>query len=163
MLRAVGFGDLQGGRVLERCLALDVMDFSLLRELAEASGEFLDDALLPGAKLAEIDFGVGEFDSPILRVAGFVDELSDVEERLRRDAAAVKADASGIEFRVDEGDGHAEIGGEKGSGVASGAGAQDCDVQRIGCHFKELKLKPQRALRFTKENFYHRGHRGFTG
>ncbi len=41
----------------------------------------------------------GEVDAPIFGVAGFVDQLGDVEQGFRRDASAVEADAAGIELR----------------------------------------------------------------
>ena len=52
-------------------------------------------------------------------------QLRDVQQRLRRNAAAIDADAAGIHFAVDERDLQAEVGGEKRSGVAAGAAADD--------------------------------------
>ncbi len=71
-----------------------------------------------------VEFSKGtEFDSPVFRLLRFFDQLRDVEQRFRWDAAAVEADAAGVYFRVDEGDGHAEIGGEECSGVSTGTAA----------------------------------------
>jgi hypothetical protein len=61
-------------------------------------------------------------------VAGFVDQLGDVEKCLRRDTAAVKADAPRIQFRVDQRDFESDIGGEECSGIAAWASADYRDV-----------------------------------
>jgi hypothetical protein len=61
-------------------------------------------------------------------VARLVEHLGDVEQRLRRDAAAIDADPARVLLLVDEGDLHAEIGGQEGGGIAAGAGADDRDV-----------------------------------
>ena len=47
------------------------------------------------------------------------EQLGHVQQGLRRDAPAVGADASGIDFLVDEDDLHPEIRGEEGGGVAA--------------------------------------------
>ena len=104
------------------------MHLPLLRENAEATGELLDDALFERTQASEIDLGRNEIDSPIFRVLCFLDQFCDVQECLRGNAAAVEADTAGIQFRVDEGDGHAEIGGEECSGISTGAATDDCNV-----------------------------------
>ncbi len=46
---------------------------------AEAAGELLDHAFFPRAQAGDVDLRVGEVDAPIFGVAGFVDQLGDVE------------------------------------------------------------------------------------
>ena len=75
-------------------------------------------------------FGVAELDAPLLRVLRFLEQLGDVQQRLRRNAAAIQAHAAGILLVVDEGDLHAEVGGIEGGRVATGACADDCNVVR---------------------------------
>ena len=99
--------------------------------MAEAAGELLDDALFPRTQARQIDFRRGEFDAPILGLMRFFEQLGHVQQRLRRNAAAVEADAAGVHFRIDQRDRHAEIGGEKCGGVAAGTAADDCNIQRL--------------------------------
>ncbi|HXI30382.1 MAG TPA: FAD-dependent oxidoreductase, partial [Vicinamibacterales bacterium] len=72
------------------------------------------------AELRQIDLRLVELDAPGFRVTRFVDQLRDVQQRLRRNAAAVDTDAAGIDLRVDQRGGQSEIGGEKRGGVAPG-------------------------------------------
>ena len=95
---AVGFRDPQRGGVLKRRAALHVLHLALLRENAEAAGELLDDAFFPRAQARQIDFRRGELDAPVLGLMRFFDQLGDVQQRLRRNAAAVEADAAGIQL-----------------------------------------------------------------
>jgi hypothetical protein len=64
-------------------------------------------------------------------MARLLEHLGDVEQRFRRDAAAVDADATGILLLVDEGDLHAEIGGQERGGITAGTGADDRDVDGV--------------------------------
>ena len=66
-----------------------------------------------------------------------------MQQRLRRDAAAVEADAAGVLLLVDERDLHAEVGGLEGGGVAAGAGAEDDDwaMAGIGVGSGDLSLQ----------------------
>ena len=61
----------------------------------------------------------------------FGDELGDVQQRLRWNAAAVHADAAGIGFGIDERDAEAEIGGQKRGGVPAGPAAHDDALRRL--------------------------------
>ena len=67
-------------------------------------GEPLDDVVLELAQLVEIDLRLAELDAPRFRVPRFVDQLGDVQQRLRRNAAAIDADAARVHFRIDERD-----------------------------------------------------------
>jgi hypothetical protein len=88
-----------------------------------AARQLFDDAVLVVAEFVDVDLGVAELDAPLFRVLRFLEELRDVQQRLRRDAAAIQAHAAGILLVVDEGDLHAKVGGIEGSCVAAGAGA----------------------------------------
>ncbi len=72
--------------------------FALLRELAEAAGQLLDDAVFPGAQAGKIDLRIAVVDAPVLGVARFVDQLGDMKQCLGGDAAAIQADAAGIQL-----------------------------------------------------------------
>ena len=128
LLAAVGLLHLDRLRVDDRRPALDVVDLAELRHLAGAAGQLLDDAVLVVAELVDVDLGLAELDAPLLGVLRFVEDLGDVQQRLRRNAAAVQAHAAGVLLVVDERDLHAEVGGVEGGRVAAGAGANDCDV-----------------------------------
>ena len=104
------------------------MNLALLREHAQAAGQFLDHALFPRAQASEIDLGIGELDAPILGLMGFLDQLGHVQQGFGRNAAAVEADAAGIRFRIDQRDLHAQIGGEKCRGVTTRPAAHHCNV-----------------------------------
>ena len=121
------------------------MNFALLRENAEAAGQLLDDTFFPRAQACQIDFRRGEFDAPVLGLMRFFQQLGHVQQRLRRNAAAVEADAAGIHLRVDQRDGHAEIGSEKCGGVSTGTAADDCNVQ-IGS-FRHESFEPSKGTK----------------
>jgi len=79
--------------------------------LSEAAGQALDDAFFPGAQAREIDLGLGELDAPVFGLLRFLDQLGYVQKGLGRDAAAIEADAAGIDFGIDERDFESEISG----------------------------------------------------
>ena len=128
---AVGLRDAQRRRVLERGAALHVVHLALLRENAESAGELLDDIFFPRTQARQIDLRRGELDAPIFGLMRFLQQLGHVEQRLRRNAAAVKADSAGVQFGVDQRDVHAEIGGKKCSGISTRTAAHHCNVQRL--------------------------------
>jgi hypothetical protein len=90
---------------------LDELYFAHPPDLADATRQLVDDSLLEGAQLIEIDFRIAERHAPRAGVPRFVDHLGHVQQRLRRYAAAIQADAARILLHVDERDLHAEIGG----------------------------------------------------
>ena len=97
-------------------------------DLPGAAGQLLDDAVLEVAELVDVDLGLAELDAPVPRVLRFVEDLGDVQQRLRRNAAAIEAHAAGIFLVVDQGDLQAEVGGIEGGSVAPGARPNHCDV-----------------------------------
>ena len=73
--------------------------------------------------------GCGEFDTPVLGLLGFFEKFGYVQERLRRDAAAIQADAAGVHFRIDQRNFHAQVGGEECGGVSAGTTADYCHTE----------------------------------
>ena len=76
-------------------------------------------------------FGAANSIPQSLRLMRFLQQLGHVEQGLRRDAAAVEADAARVQLGIDEGDGHAEIGGEECSGVSTGTAADYCNIEGL--------------------------------
>ena len=64
------------------------------------------------------------------------------EQGLTRDAADVEAGAAEGGAFVDEGDLEAELGGAEGAHVAAGAGADDDEIESLGC--RHFNAKSQR-------------------
>ena len=85
-------------------------------------GQLVDDPVLEGAQLVDVDLRLAELDAPVAGVLRLVEHLGDVQQRLRGNAAAIQAHAAGILLRIDQRDLHAEIGGVERRGVAARAG-----------------------------------------
>ena len=109
-------------------------DLPQLGDLADATRQPVHDSLLEGSQLVDIHRRLVESDSPRRRVPGLVNDLGDVEQRLRRDASAVEADAPGVLFLVDERDLHAEVSGIERCRIAARPGAENRNVCRFACH-----------------------------
>ena len=97
---AVGFRDSQRGGVFEGGPALNVVHFALFREHAEAAGQFLDDAFFQGAQ-ARADRSSARRNSmpQFFACCGFFNQLGDVKQGFRGNAAAVETDAAGVRLR----------------------------------------------------------------
>src|SRR5437868_3455269 len=115
-------------RVDDRREPAQIGDLPRLHQLPGAPGQPLDDAVLETAQLVEVDLRLAEVDAPALRVLRFVDELGDVQQRFRRNASAIDADAAWIGFGVDERDAEPEIRGEECASVSAGTCADDCEL-----------------------------------
>ena len=111
--------------------SLDVGNLALLREHSHAAGQLFDDLRLEGADAIDVDRRRAERHAPGLRVPRLVDHLGDMEERLRRDAAAVETDAAGIDGRIHERDLHAAIGRVERRRVSAGTGTDDDDLSSL--------------------------------
>ena len=81
--------------------------------------------------LAMSTSGSGNVTPQALACRGLVDDFRDVQQRLRRNAAAIEADAAGVLLLVDERDLHAEIGGVECRGIAARPGAEDRNLRRF--------------------------------
>src|SRR6185437_6485161 len=116
----------------------NVLDFALPGELSQSARQIGDDLLLESAQPGNINLRLAEFDAPLFRVPGFIDKFGNVQERLRRNAPTVKADASRVLFHVNEGDLHAKVGCEECCGITSGAAAYYRDIHiRFISHLSE--------------------------
>ena len=104
------------------------MNFALLREHAQAAGQFLDDTFLERAQAGEIDLRRGKLDPPILCLMRFFQQFRHMQQGLRWDASAIEAHSAGIQLWIDERDGHAEVGSKKCGGVSTGTAANDCNI-----------------------------------
>jgi hypothetical protein len=112
----------------ERAGAGDDRDLALLAHAGEAAVHLRDDLVLVRAQLVEFDFRRAEGDADVGGVRGFVDDARGVQQRLRRNAADVEADAAERAVAFDEHDVLAEVGGAERGRVAAGAGAEHDDV-----------------------------------
>ncbi len=112
----------------ELAAPFDDGDLALLGHAAEAAGQLGDHAVLELAQPLEIDLGLAEREAHVGSFLGVGDHLGGVEQRLRRDAADVEADAAQARVALDQHHLLAEVGGAEGGGVAAGARAQHQDV-----------------------------------
>ena len=109
----------------ERRAALDVADLAHLRDLADAARHLVDDLILERAQLVEIDLRRAVGDAPVRRVMRLAHHFGDMQQRLRRNAAAIEAHAAGIRFEIDERDLHPEIRRIERGGIPPGTGTDD--------------------------------------
>ena len=113
-------------------------DLVLLEEVDDAVVVLLHDRLLARHHLRHVDRQVREADAVVGEVmAGLLEVLRRLQQRLRRNAADVGAGAAGRRTAlvvlplVDAGGGKAELRGADGGDVAAGAGADDDDVEAV--------------------------------
>ena len=116
-------------RVDDLGVALEVLHLSVLRQLPGAARQPRDDVVLEVAQLARSIFGSPNSMPQAAACARLAEDLRDVQQRFRRDAAAIHADAAGIRFGIDERDAESEIRGEKRGGVAARAAADDDELR----------------------------------
>ena len=134
----VSLADPQRGRILKRRPALNVFHVALLREQSQASGKLLDHAFFPTAQPRQINLRRRKFNSPILGLLRFLNQLGDMQQCLRGNAATIETHAAGINFGVDQRDLHAKISGKKGSSVAARSSADYSDAQLSGSFIGRL-------------------------
>jgi hypothetical protein len=147
---AVGTGHLHRLRASQRRPPLHELHLAQLADASHPGGELVDDTLLECAKLVDVDLRLTEGDAPLVRVLRLVDHFGHVQQRLRRDAPAIEADAAGILFFVDKRDLHAEVGGIEGGRIAAGPCAEDHQLNRL-CHERPVCIAVRRyeSLRLT--------------
>ena len=144
LVAAAGLPDSEGVRIGQLGDALDVLNLAVLHELARAAREPCDDGVLEVAQLGKIDARLAELDAPRLCVAGFIDELGHVQQRLRRYAPPIDAHATGVHFGIDERGREPEIGGQKRGSVTAGPAAHDDNLSRdhgITCNHEDTKTR----------------------
>src|SRR4051812_32734447 len=98
--------DFERTRVAKPGRPLNVGDLSLLRQLPETAGELVDDLRLERAELVDVDFRRAEGNAPRFGMARFAQDVGDMQQRLRWNAAAIETHAAGIDRRVDQRDLH---------------------------------------------------------
>ncbi len=113
--------ELQRLRIDEDAAGIDDAHIAPLGQLGEAAGERVEHLLFAGPHLVDRDFGLGEFDAPFGHFAGFADHFGDVQQGLRRDAAAQQAGAAEPRVGLDDGRFQAEVGGEERGRIAARA------------------------------------------
>ena len=84
--------------------------------------------VLVAAQLVERDLRLAEVDAEIRRMRGFVDHRRRMQQRLRRNAADVEADAAERGIAFDQHRIQAQIGGAERGGIAAGTGAEHDDA-----------------------------------
>ena len=133
LLRAVGIHDLDAMCRDKARRATDDSHLALLRQDREARGQLADDAVLPLLERGRVDFGFLEADAVLRHGLRLLDHARGVQERLRRDAADIEADAAELRPAVHQRDGQAEIGRAECSGVAARSCADDEELRRLVC------------------------------
>ena len=68
--------------ILQRAATLDMINAAAFTQHAEAAGQLLNDTVLPGAQLVEIDLRLVEADAPVACFGCFIDQLRHVQQRL---------------------------------------------------------------------------------
>ena len=122
-LRAVDAVDLDLVQRHEPADAGDHAHLALLGHAGQALGQLADHLVLVRAQRIEGDLRLAERDPVVARVGGFVDHRGRVQQRLRRDAADIEADAAELRITLDQYRVETEIGGAERGGVAAGTGA----------------------------------------
>src|SRR5262249_27621261 len=86
-----------GAGLAEARLAHDDLGAVALEQGLDAAGQLVDDAALPGLQLLHVDGRLGgDRDAELVGVADLLERLGRVDDRLRRDAADVQADAAHV-------------------------------------------------------------------
>src|SRR6185436_2400801 len=94
-LAAAG-GDRHRLRARQRGAPLDELHLAQPADLADPARQLVHHALLEGAQRVDVDLRLGKGDAPGGGVARLVDDFRDVEQRFRRDAAAIEADTARV-------------------------------------------------------------------
>ena len=103
-------------------------DLVLLEQRFDPRSALVDDAALVGVDLLDLDRRLPHRDAEVAGVADLVDDLGRVQQRLGRDAAAVRAGAAELGILLDAGDLHPELAGADRRDVAAGTAADDHQV-----------------------------------
>ena len=106
-------------------------DLALLHQALQALPELVDDLLLAGLALGELDHGLLDGDAELLGPGHGAEHRRRLQELLGRDAAAVQAGAADL-LLLHHGDVEAGQAAVEGRRVAGGAAADDHDVESLG-------------------------------
>src|SRR5262249_4214644 len=107
---------------------LQVLDLAMPGELTCPVGQPLHYVVLEFSKPGKIDLRLAEVDAPVLGLPGFLDELGDMKERFRRNAAAIDAHAARMRCGIDKCGGEAKIGRKKGGRVPAWTAPDDDEL-----------------------------------
>ena len=121
--RAVG--QLQSLRIDQGCLRLHELNLAAFAQFQQIFCQRIDDLQSVLPHCVDLDLGGVVVDAPGGNVAHVRDQLGDVQQRLRRNAAGVQAGAARFIAGVDQGDFHPLVGGQKRRRVTAGAGPHD--------------------------------------
>ena len=100
-----------------------------LNRRGDATGHLLDDAVLPGSRLREVELRLGDADAELGEgLARVVQRVRGLHPCLRRDAPDAEAGAAELGLLLDADDLAAELGGANRSRVSGRASSEDGDV-----------------------------------
>jgi hypothetical protein len=100
------------------------IDLALFGQRGQSAGQLADGAVFPAAQCVHIDLWFTEAQAAVGHALDVFDHFRRMQQRLRRDAADVQADAAERGPAFDQRDLHAEVGGTERGGIAAGAGTQ---------------------------------------
>jgi hypothetical protein len=135
----------------ESTVPIEQGDLVLLEQPLDAAGQLLDDAVLAREHPGHIDRRVADADALIGKaVAGFLEEVRGVQQRLGRNATNVQAGAAktrlalwiSIGIRFTAGDIETELRGADGGNVATGTTTDNKNVKLLG--HDRFPFQPQR-------------------
>ena len=115
-------------RVDEGAPAVDLLDLVLLHQEVDALDDRVRDLAAARVGRLEVHLGVAGDPELVLLMGQDVRKLGIAQQRLRRNAADVETDTSPV-LLLDHTDLQAELGGADGGDVATGAGAEDQDIE----------------------------------
>ena len=117
----LAFGGLhaQGLRILEMAAAMHHLDVAALGQAGNALAQFLEDGILPGAQLVQIDMRRAKSDALTGGIVRFADQIGGMQQGFGGNAAPVKADAAQTGLLLDQNDLLALVGGIKRGGIAA--------------------------------------------
>ena len=119
-------------RVLELRHAANIGDFLFYDFSAETAGQLADDFVFPATHPVKIDLRLFEGDAYFCSFFRFGNQLGDVEQSLRRNAATMQADASRVRLRVNQGNIQAKFNSLEGRCISSRACSYDNQLRTGG-------------------------------
>src|SRR5690625_2218627 len=103
--------------------ALNHFDFTLLGQRSQAIGQALDHAVFPGVEFARIDVWLTESNAVFAESRCLVDDFGSMQQRFRRNAANIEANAAQRGVTLDQDSFQAQISGTKGGCITARASA----------------------------------------
>src|SRR6059058_4437265 len=114
--------------------AVPHLDAAQLRQLRYPAGKPGENGFLPNPQLRQINRWRAKADAAKLRFLRCRDQVRGVQQCLRRDAAAIEADAAEAFVPLNEDDFFPKVRGVERGGISAGAGAHDDDFSANGFH-----------------------------